>query len=78
MKVFNYKLNHNNNGHRTSETATSNETVEIPVLSNCLSVVYPDLKNARMWSRPLHIESVERYMSRIHVIVGCCYIYMGS
>ena len=54
MIVCNYELDHCN-GHRTCETPTSNETLEIPVLSTCLSVVYPDLKTARMWSRPLHI-----------------------
>jgi hypothetical protein len=43
MKVCNYELDHCN-GHRTCETPTSNETVEIPVLSTGLSVVYPDLK----------------------------------
>jgi hypothetical protein len=41
MKVCNYKLDHCN-GHRTCETLTSNETVEIPVTSACLSVVYID------------------------------------
>ena len=55
MIVCNYELDHCN-GHRTCETPKSNETLEIPVLSTCLSVVYPDLKTARMWSRPLHIE----------------------
>jgi hypothetical protein len=42
-KVCNYELDHCN-GHRTCETPTSNETANIPVLSTCLSVVYPDLK----------------------------------
>jgi hypothetical protein len=47
MKVCNYKLDHCN-GHRTCETLTSNETVEIPVTSTCLSVVYLDSKSDRM------------------------------
>jgi hypothetical protein len=42
-KVCNYELDHCN-GHRTCEMPTSNETVEIPVSSTCLSVVYPDFK----------------------------------
>jgi hypothetical protein len=69
-KVCNYELDHCI-GHRICETSTSNETVEIPVLSTCLSVVYPDLKIDRMQSRPLHIESVERYLRHMQVIVGC-------
>ena len=36
------------NDHRTCETLTSNETVEIPVTSTCMSVVYFDSKNDRM------------------------------
>ena len=44
-EVCNYKLDHCN-GHRTCETLTSNETVEIPVTSTCLSLVLR-LKN---WS----------------------------
>jgi hypothetical protein len=47
MKVCNYKLDHCND-HRTYETLTSNETVEIPLTSTYLSVVYPDSKNCRM------------------------------
>jgi hypothetical protein len=47
------------NSHRTCEKLTSNETAEIPVTSNYLSVTYPDSKTDRMQSRPLHIESVE-------------------
>jgi hypothetical protein len=47
MKVCNYKLEHCNS-HRICETLTSNETVEIPVTSTCLSVVYSDLKADRM------------------------------
>jgi hypothetical protein len=43
MKVCDYELDHCN-GHRTWETLTSNETVEISVTSTCLSVVYPVLK----------------------------------
>jgi hypothetical protein len=43
MKVCNYILDHCN-GHRTCETLTLNETVEIPVTSTCLSVVYFDSK----------------------------------
>ena len=43
MKIRNYKLDHCN-GHRACETLTSNETVEIPVTSTCLSVVYFDSK----------------------------------
>ena len=46
-KVCNYELDHCN-GHRTCETLTSNETVEIPVTSTCLSVVYFDSKTDRM------------------------------
>jgi hypothetical protein len=42
-KVCNYELDHCN-GHRICETPTSNETVEISVLSTCLSVVYPDFQ----------------------------------
>jgi hypothetical protein len=42
-KVCDYELDHCN-GHRTCEMPTSNETAEIPVLTTCLSVVYPDLK----------------------------------
>jgi hypothetical protein len=63
MKVCNYKLDHCN-GHRTCETLTSNDTVDIPVISTCLSVVYPDSKTDCMQSRPLHIESVEGYTCR--------------
>jgi hypothetical protein len=76
-KVCNYELDHCNS-HRSCETPTSNETVEIPVLSICLSVVYSGLKTARTWSRPLHIVSVERYTCHMQVIVGCCYRLMGS
>ena len=47
MKVCNYKLVHCN-GQRTCKTLTSNETVEIPVTSTCMSVVYFDSKNDRM------------------------------
>jgi hypothetical protein len=41
MKVCNLELDHCN-CHRTCETLTSKETVEIPVTSICPSVVYPD------------------------------------
>jgi hypothetical protein len=47
MKVCNYRLYHCN-GHRTSKTLTSNETVEIHVTSTCLLVVYTDSKTYRM------------------------------
>jgi hypothetical protein len=47
MKVCNYKLDHCN-GHKTCQTLTSNETVEIPVTSTCLSVFYFDSKTYRM------------------------------
>jgi hypothetical protein len=47
MKDCNHRLDHCN-GHVTCETLTSNETVEIPVTSTCLSVVYPDSKTDRM------------------------------
>jgi hypothetical protein len=81
MNVCNYTctLDHCK-GHRTYKTLTSNETVEIPVTSTCLSVVYPNSKTDRMHNRLLHIESVERYIHVRHmqVIMGCCYIYMGS
>jgi hypothetical protein len=59
MKVCNYELDHCKS-HRTCKMLTSNETVEIPVTSTCLSVVYLDSKTDRMLSRPLHIKSVER------------------
>jgi hypothetical protein len=42
-KVCNYKLDHCN-GYRTCEMMTSNKTVEIPVTSTCLSVLYPTKK----------------------------------
>jgi hypothetical protein len=64
MKVCNYELGHCNS-HRTCETLTSNETVEIPATSTCLSEVYPDSETDRMQSRPLHIKSVERYIYAI-------------
>jgi hypothetical protein len=44
MKVCNYELDHCN-CHRTCEKPISNETVEFPVPSTCLSVVYPDSKS---------------------------------
>jgi hypothetical protein len=47
MKVSNYKLDHCN-GQKTCETLPSNETVEIPVTSTCLSVVCFDWKSNRM------------------------------
>jgi hypothetical protein len=47
MKVCTYKLDHCND-HRTCETLTLNETIEIPVTSTCLSVVYFDSKTDRM------------------------------
>jgi hypothetical protein len=77
MKVCNSELDHCN-GHKTCQTLTSNETVEIPVTSTFLLVVYPDSKYDRMYGRPLYIESVERYIRHMQVIVGCCYMYMGS
>jgi hypothetical protein len=43
ITVVEYKLNHCN-GHRTCKVLTSNETVEIPATSTCLSVVYPTQK----------------------------------
>ena len=50
----NYELDHCN-GHKTCQTPTSNETVEIPVLSTCLSIVYPDSKTAyyKSWPGPI-------------------------
>jgi hypothetical protein len=57
--VWPYQLDHCNS-HTTCKTPISNNAVEFPVLSTCLSVG-PDLKTARRWSTPLHIESVERY-----------------
>jgi hypothetical protein len=76
-KVCNYELDHCN-GHRTCKTPTSNETLEIPVSSTFLSVVYPNWNTGRMQSRPLHIKSVERYVRDMQVIVGWCYRYIGS
>jgi hypothetical protein len=43
MKGFDYELDHCNR-HRTWKMLTSNETVEIPATSTCLSVVYFDWK----------------------------------
>jgi hypothetical protein len=47
MTVCNFELDHCN-GHRNCETLISNETVEIPATSTCLSVVYPDSQTDRM------------------------------
>ena len=47
MIVCNYELD-NYYDHRTYETPTSNENVEIPVLPTFLSVVYSDSKTDRM------------------------------
>jgi hypothetical protein len=48
------------NGHGSCNTLTSNEAVEIPLTSSCLSLAYPDSKTYHMQSRPFHFESVER------------------
>jgi hypothetical protein len=47
MTVCSYQVDHCNS-HRTCEMLTSDETVEIPVTSICLSVVFPDSKTYRM------------------------------
>jgi hypothetical protein len=47
MKVCNYELYHWTS-HIICKTLTSNETVDIPVTSTCLSVVYPNSKTDRV------------------------------
>jgi hypothetical protein len=46
-EICHSKLDHYN-GHRTCETLTSNENIEIPATSTCLSVYHPDSKSDRM------------------------------
>jgi hypothetical protein len=70
IKVCNCRLDHCN-GHRTCETLTSNETVDIPVAATCLSVVYPESKTDHRQIRPLHIQSAERYILHTLMILEC-------